>query len=59
MGDLTGQYFARMSFINAVDWLIKYESIPGDVYSYYVEKKAEAKELKKKFEEMKIKTNNL
>ena len=58
MGDLTGEYFARIAFLKAVKWLSKYEKIEtgiiGDVVKQQQEKVVY---LKKKFEETTFSTS--
>lgn len=58
MGDLTGEYFARVAFIKAVAWLSKYQKIDGLMVSQVLkEQEKKTKVLKQEFN--KIKFSNL
>lgn len=54
MGDLTGEYFARVSFIKAVKWLSKFDKNFGGLKVFEVEaiQKDKIKKLKQKFEKL-------
>ena len=60
MGDLTGEYFARIAFLKAVKWLSKYQKIETCIVGNVVrqqEKKVDV--LRKKFDQIRFnKTHN-
>jgi len=59
MGDLTGEYFARISFLKAVKWLSKYQKIEtlivGDVFK---EQEKKVAELRTKFDRIIVNQEN-
>lgn len=53
MGDLTEEYFARVSVIKAFKWISKFQPVPKECEQFLSEQKDKAAKLKKRFSELK------